>query len=120
MDSHGGWVATATDVVRFAVHVNGMGAKPDILSSSSVSTMTTASARKSDYAKGWAVNSAPNWWHIGNLPGNTAVIVRTSTGMCWAALINTWARNAGIEDDLDTMMWDITKKVNDWPGYDLF
>jgi CubicO group peptidase (beta-lactamase class C family) len=120
MDSHGGWVATATDVVRFGVHVNGMGAKPDILSSSSISTMTTASARKSDYAKGWAVNSTPNWWHIGNLPGNTAVIVRTSTGMCWAALINTWARNAGIEDDLDTMMWDITKKVTDWPGYDLF
>ena len=120
MDSHGGWIGTATDVVRFAVRVDGFGGKPDILSSSSVNTMTTASTVRASYAKGWAVNADKNWWHIGNLPGNTAVIVRTSGGMCWAALCNTWKRDAGIEDDIDTMMWDITKKVSDWPGYDLF
>ncbi len=120
MDSHGGWVASAIDLVRFAVRVDGFPTKPDLLSSSSITTMTTASSANSGYAKGWGVNTAPNWWHIGNLPGNTSVLVRTSGGFCWAALINTWRRDSNIEEDLDTLMWDIHNSVSVWPTYDLF
>jgi hypothetical protein len=40
------------------------------------------------YARGWMVpnNGAGTWWHNGSLPGTTSIIVRTPTGMCWAAL----------------------------------
>ena len=44
MDSHGGWLATAIDLTRFAVHVNGFPGKPDILQSATIQTMTTPSA----------------------------------------------------------------------------
>jgi hypothetical protein len=122
MDSHGGWIATAADIVRFTVHVNGMGGKPDLLSAASISSMTTRSAQSGlrNYARGWNVNNDQNWWHIGNLPGNTAVIVRAQSGLCWAAMINTWKQGTGIEGELDDMMWNVTRKVADWPGHDLF
>jgi hypothetical protein len=41
MDSHGGLISSAIDVVRFAIHLDGLPAVPDILSSASIASMTT-------------------------------------------------------------------------------
>jgi CubicO group peptidase (beta-lactamase class C family) len=118
MDAHGGWIGTAVDLVRFAVHVNGLGPKSAVLNASSVTTMTTAPSVNTGYAKGWARNNVNTWWHNGSLPGTSSIMVRTADGLCWAALINT--RTDGTVGDLDDMMWDVVKKVTDWPAYDLF
>src|ERR1035441_4251002 len=59
-DSHGGWLATPTDLVRFLVRVDGFPTKPDILKPDTLQTMTTASATSSGYAKGWCVNKYHN------------------------------------------------------------
>jgi CubicO group peptidase (beta-lactamase class C family) len=120
MDSHGGWVATATDLARFAVHVDGFPTVPDILSQATIATMTTPSAVNANYAKGWAVNSANNWWHIGSLPGTVSVMVRTSGGFCWAALTNTRVPGGVMDGDLDSMVWNMVNAVTEWPDYDLF
>ena len=112
MDSHGGWVATPSDLVRFAMHVDGFNTTPHILSASSIKTMTSASPANSRYACGWNVNNAPNWWHNGSLPGSTAIMVRTASGLCWAALTNT--RAAGIDLAIDGMMWKMVKAVPRW------
>jgi len=69
----------------------------------------------SGYARGWAVNNAPNWWHSGSLPGTTTIMVRTASGFCWAALTNT--RATGQPDiglALDNMVWDMARKVSAW------
>jgi CubicO group peptidase (beta-lactamase class C family) len=126
MDAHGGWLATATDLVRFAVHVDGFPTKPDILNSTSITTMTTASTARpvssgnSGYAKGWAIHSDKNWWHNGSLPGTSSILVRRADGFCWAGIINT--RDAGNKtpENLDKMMQDMHSKVDVWPTYDLF
>src|ERR1035441_4270086 len=89
MDSHGGWLATPTDLVRFLIRVDGFPTKPDILKPDPLQTMTTASAASPGYAKGWCVNKYHNWWHMGSLPGTITVMVRTSGQFCWAALTNT-------------------------------
>lgn len=120
LDSHGGWLATPTDLVRFLVRVDGFPVKADILRPETLRTMTTASAVEPGYAKGWCVNKYNNWWHMGSLPGTTTVMVRTSGHFCWAALTNTRKRASAIGGDLDRLMWDMVSKIHAWPGYDLF
>jgi len=114
MDSHGGWIASATDLVNFVMHVDGFDDAKNLLKPRTIRTMTstvTASA-VSRYASGWAVNSVPNWWHVGSLPGTTAIVVRTASGLCWAALAN--ARSPGSDGAIDRMMWNLAKAVPAW------
>lgn len=120
MDSHGGWIATAIDLVRFGVRVDGFATKPDILSGGSITEMRTPTLAGSGYAKGWAVNSAGNWWHNGSLPGAASILVRTSGGFCWAALVNTRSLRPEFNGRLDSVMWDVIGKVGAWPEHDLF
>lgn len=119
MDSHGGWLATATDLVRFLVHVDQFPTKPDILRPSTITSMTTPSAASPGYAKGWCVNKYNNWWHTGSLPGTITIMVRTSRQFCWAALTNT--RGPGdLSGDLDRLVWEMVGKITTWPDHDLF
>ena len=110
MDSHGGWLATPSEIVKFATHVDGFNSSTSILRKPTIKTMTTPSAANHGYASGWCVNQIPNWWHDGNLPGSVSIMVRTARGLCWAAFANT--RAPGI--DLDRMMWKMAKAVPAW------
>jgi CubicO group peptidase (beta-lactamase class C family) len=112
MDSHGGWVGTPSDLVKFAVSVDGMRPHSNVLQASSIATMTRPSSVSSSYASGWAVNNTPNWWHTGSLPGTSSLVVRTASGMCWAACTN--ARSQESLDLLDEMMWNMARAVPAW------
>lgn len=107
MDAHGGWVGTPTGLVRFALHVDGFTPPADILKKPSIRTMTARAGTHPDYACGWSVNKAGNWWHNGSLPGLSSLLVRTSGGYCWAACANT--RAPGINLALDRLMWKIVR-----------
>ncbi len=122
MDSHGGWIASPTDLLRFLVAVDGEDTKPDILSNSSIQMMTTPSGVEgSRYALGWDVNSVPNWWHIGSLPGTSSILVRTSRGLYWAVVFNTRPKNwRNFNLEMDNMMWEAVNGVSIWPDHDLF
>jgi CubicO group peptidase (beta-lactamase class C family) len=112
MDAHGGWLASASDLVRFATHVDGFSAKRNILKPATIRVMTTASAANPGYAKGWEVNSSGNWWHNGSLPGTSSLMVRTASGLCWAGLANT--RRKGIDPALDELLWRMARRVPVW------
>ena len=122
MDSHGGWLATPTDLVRFLNHVTGFSGTPGLLKPETIRTMTTpspayAKSSPGKYARGWMVRNdgAGNWWHSGSLPGSTTIMVRTSTGLCWAALTNTRTQPSDqIDAALDQMMWDMVRCVPSW------
>jgi CubicO group peptidase (beta-lactamase class C family) len=114
MDSHGGWLATARDLALFASHVDGHSASRNILEPGSIREMTTASSANAGYAKGWAVNRVPNWWHTGSLPGTTSIMVRTASGFCWAALANTREAAGDTGGAMDSMMWDLVRQVKSW------
>ncbi|MGA9979213.1 MAG: serine hydrolase domain-containing protein, partial [Candidatus Sulfotelmatobacter sp.] len=122
MDSHGGWLASAADLVRFANNIGGAGNRPGLLSQDSIVSMTTPgpanrSSGEVKYARGWDVrnNGRGNWWHNGSLPGTTAILVRTATGFCWAALVNTRRQPADdINLALDRMVWDMARQVRGW------
>ena len=112
MDSHGGWIATPGDLVRFASHVDGFAASRNILKAETIRQMTTPSSVKQNYARGWNVNSAGHWWHAGDLGGTSAILVRTASHFCWAALANTRCRSSS--DALDDMVWEMARKVSAW------
>jgi CubicO group peptidase (beta-lactamase class C family) len=122
MDSHGGWIASSTELVQFLNHVAGAPGIPALLKPDTIKLMTTPApaypqGNDARYARGWMVrdNGAGNWWHNGSLPGTTSIMVRTPTGMCWAALCNTRTEPSDqINTALDQMMWNIVRTVPSW------
>ena len=120
MDANGGWIATARDLAVLLVHVDGFPSKPDILSAQSISTMTTPSSANANYACGWAVNSANNWWHIGSLPGTETEIIRAAIGWNWVILVNSRSTQASYANDLDQLFWTAHGQLAAYPDYDLF
>lgn len=105
MDSHGGWIATAGDLVRIASQL------PKLLKEESIRTMTTPGVSPG-YARGWSVNRVPNWWHGGSLPGTSTIMVHTAKSLCWAGLLN--GRVVGSGQALDKLMWQMGRAVPAW------
>jgi N-acyl-D-amino-acid deacylase len=114
MDAHGGWIASATDLARFAYALDAENPRA-ILDVDSLAVMFTRpdiplwEGTDSYYALGWHVRPAgksANLWHAGSLPGTTAMVYRSSSGLVWVALFNT--RPTAAEDeffvDLITVM----------------
>jgi CubicO group peptidase (beta-lactamase class C family) len=134
MDAHGGWIATPVDVLRVAVRADGFATVPDLLNADSMATMTTPTTAMTPagdpaiYAKGWAVNDIPNWWHNGFLPGTRSMLLRTAkrygpaTDQSFVAyaVVNSTNADSSRDVDLDTMLWNILRGVRAWPSYDLF
>ena len=122
MDSHGGWLATAADLARFAARITGYGSTPGILKRETIAKMVSpgpAEAKSAEvkYARGWSVRNdgKGNWWHNGSLPGSTTILVRTANGFSWAALCNTRRQPADdINRGLDNLVWDMARKVRAW------
>lgn len=126
MDAHGGWVATATDLLRFVTALDGGKLiKPDTLTTM-VSRPTVPLWQGSSYyyGMGWLVRpsgNTANWWHTGSLPGTYSIVVRTFNGFAWAALFNTRPKDAGaFSVELDNALWDAYNGVTSWPPNDLF
>jgi CubicO group peptidase (beta-lactamase class C family) len=129
MDAHGGWIASAIDLVRFLVRVDRFAMPPDILTSSSMQTMLTATTAPPpggsspvNYAKGWdvqptAATGLGNYWHLGDLPGTAACFIRTYDEYCFAVLANS--RNEANKDqmkaDMLQLWWNIYNGVGPWP-----
>ena len=105
MDAHGGWLATATDLVRFAgaLDANSSPAllRPESLEEMFASPTAAASAKDTNakprspyYALGWNVVQfdAPgrrNSWHTGSLPGTSTILIRRHDGLQLAVLFNS-------------------------------
>jgi CubicO group peptidase (beta-lactamase class C family) len=122
MGAHGGWVASAADLVRLLVSVDGFSTKPDQLSEQAIETMTSADGPSPNYAKGWQVNAADNWWHTGGLDGTASIWVRASNGFTWALILNkriVGTPAAQFRNELDRLPWSCVDGATEWPDYDL-
>jgi len=121
MDAHGGWIATASDLIRLLTAVDGFDTRPDLLSQASISAMTEANGNGlPTYALGWCVNERNNWWHSGSLPGSSATMVRTQEGLTWCILFNRRSEDGNYFKELDKLMWQGIREVSTWPSHDLF
>jgi CubicO group peptidase (beta-lactamase class C family) len=130
MDSHGGWIASATDLARFIAALDGQPHHPRILSPRSVEQMTARPlpplwvGTDNWYGMGWSVRTAEggtNWWHTGALDGTTTLMVRAGIGVTWVVLFNSRPKDAdGLAGELDSGMWQAEQQVRRWPAEDLF
>src|SRR5687767_12560421 len=121
MDAHGGWIATSRDLVRLLTAVDAFPSRPDILSASTIQTMTTPSATNPGYAKGWSVNPAGTWWHGGSLDGSYSWMVRTNSQLTWAVILNKRTEASGFANAVSNLGFgSCVNTTTIFPTHDLF
>jgi len=116
----GAWVATAPDLMRLLLSVDGFDSRKDILSGKSIDFMTDGS---NGYAPvGWrAALYNGSWWRTGSFPGTTGMLKRMPDGTAWVVLFNSSAWNGPeLSTDIDYMMSKFIHRVEKWPETDLF
>jgi hypothetical protein len=119
MDAHGGWLASAPDLVRFATSID------KVLDAKSRGLMVerppSLPATPAYYACGWMARPAGpgklNLWHNGSLPGTSTLLVIRNDGLVWAALFNDRSHGEG---KIDSALHQAADAVSDWPSRDLF
>lgn len=110
MDAHGGWLAGAGDLVKFAMALDrpaGPGEKallspramermlapPHIKPPGSAPAASQPAQPTVYYGCGWLVRrvgkAKVNAWHLGGLCGTSTLLVRRHDGWTWAALFNS-------------------------------
>ncbi len=121
-DSHGGWVASPIDLVRYVVRVDGLPTKPDIFSAASHTAVTTDSGIKDvngndpNYGFGWGLPQ----WHNGDIEGSIAFLQVLPGGYTYSVLANTRPANDGGAFNLSGVVQKIISTTPNWPKYDLF
>lgn len=128
MDSHGGWVSSTVDLLRFTAGVDGRANRPDILGAGLVTEMTSNGAAglcggPCQYAAGWLVRPTQgdaNWSHGGSLSGTTSIVVRSYHNFSWVAVFNARASAGNLDGELDAALWGALAQVTSFPTHDLF
>ncbi|MFN8241654.1 MAG: serine hydrolase domain-containing protein [Bacteroidales bacterium] len=116
----GAWIATAPDLLKLLLAIDGFSSRADILSDSSISFMTD---NNNGYAPvGWKTTIMDgNWWRTGTFPGSACMIKRQPDGTAWAVLLNSSAWNGPeISASVNYMMMRALSHVKQWPDIDLF
>jgi N-acyl-D-amino-acid deacylase len=138
MDANGGWIASAVDLMRFAVALD----DPNhcaILNKDSIQTMLArprgrqgrgvkGKLKSEYYACGWEVRPTAGEadkctkWHTGMLAGSSTLLVCRNHRINWAALFNCDANRAGkgFASLIDSPLHQMADKINAWPKTDLF
>lgn len=131
MDSHGGWIATATDLAKFAAAFD----DPQhcvILSAKSIELMFERppglAGHKEDgtpedkfYSLGWinrvVDDGKLNHWHTGSLSGTATILIRRHDGRNFAALLNTRVSpsSSHLGRDIDSLLHKAANEVTNWP-----
>jgi CubicO group peptidase (beta-lactamase class C family) len=116
----GAWLATAPDLIRLLLAVDGFRTRQDILSDQSIRYMTD---NDNGYAPvGWKTTIYNGtWWRTGSFPGSAGMIKRQSDGIAWVVLFNSSAWNGPeIYSYINNMMYRVIYQIKNWPEYDLF
>lgn len=103
MDSHGQWIASSQDLMKFLLAVR----NNTLITQATYNIMTTVPSVPGDsYAKGWEVNSG-TIFHQGSLPGTISEIVNANNGYSWTLIFNQRNLSDNIDTDLDNLGWSI-------------
>jgi len=137
MDAHGGWLASAVDLARFATAFDDPGECP-ILSRASIDSMyarpsAQAGSDANDksesfyYSLGWmnrvlADGQRINRWHTGSIPGTATILIRRHDGRNMVALLNTRfsPQTDDLKRDVDRVLHQAADKIEPCPEIDLF
>lgn len=136
-EAHGGWIASAVELVKFASAFDDPAACP-LLGAAAVADLWArpdgAAGREADgrpksayYGCGWNVRPVgaagkANTWHAGGIAGTEALLVRRFDGLNWAVLFNTRDNPEGesLAGLIDGRLHEAADRVDAWPGADRF
>ena len=137
LDSVGGWIASAIDLVRFGSAVDRY-QHSRILNEVSIQKMLTrpkghfgneekGKPDKVYYGFGWSVRPVnggekTNRWHTGHLSGTSTLLVLRHDGLCWSVLFNTNQTADGKRPSkkIDPLVHQAADQVKAWPTHDFF
>ena len=129
MESHGGWIGSAIDLMRFVTAVDGSRTtgfgQPEAVALA-VIRPDPPLWQGTDYFYGMGWNVQPIggdavWWHSGSLEGTATILVRTHDGLAWAALFNSQPRASDrFLSDLVKAISRAANQITEWPAHDLF
>jgi N-acyl-D-amino-acid deacylase len=130
MDSHGGWISTAADLVRFASAFDRPDKSPLLKHANWEAMFARPEGRAgfdeqgkplpAYYALGWQVRPKGGGFdafHAGALDGTGTLLVRRHDGLAWAVLFNT-RTNAKLQSLtmlIDPLLHQAAAKVKHWP-----
>lgn len=123
LDSHGGWIASAVDLVRFASAFDDPEKCP-ILKPDSIEAMFSPPPikyKETYYALGWQVRpigDEKTAWHTGSLPGTSTILIRRYDGLNIAVLFNSRVSPTAqhLTRELEGPLHDALDEVRDWPA----
>lgn len=130
MDSHGGWIASAPELVRFASSLDDPEHCP-FLKADSIADLfrrpkdtgfdKDGKPKDAYYACGWEVrpvtDGKANTWHTGMLDGTATLLVRRYDGLTWAVLFNADSDPKGIYlgQLIDPLVHPVADGIRHWP-----
>jgi CubicO group peptidase (beta-lactamase class C family) len=116
----GAWVASAPDLMKILLAVDGFEEFPDILNDDDIKRMTDI--RNGIAPLGWRSSYLNGvWWRTGFYPGTTAMMKRLPNGMAWVVLMNSSAWNGPeLTNEINALMNRVISQVREWPEDDLF
>lgn len=116
----GAWLATAPDLMRLLLAIDGLSTRKDILTDQSIKFMTD---NNNGFAPiGWknTVNNG-TWSRTGSFPGTAGMMKRQSDGLAWVVLLNTSTWNGPeIYSYINNMMNKVVNQIDKSDDYDLF
>lgn len=117
----GGWVASAPELAKLMVAVDGFESRPDILSQESIRYMTHSNGLSRKLI-GWrGTDGYGTWWRTGTMSGTSALIMRHKNEINWVLLVNTSTiKRSKIHNDISRTMFQALRSVDSWPGNDMF
>jgi len=130
LDAHGGWIASAEEMARFARIMDHPG-EEGRLSKASVAAIYARPDEiplKKDeklpatwYGLGFQVREVSkgkfNAWHTGLLPGTSSLLVRRHDGLIWCVLFNAHGEsfNKAAATIIDPLIHKAAAEVKEWP-----
>lgn len=116
----GGWIASATDLMKLLLALDGFESIPDVLSSETLEIMADNQQNKMS-PLGWRKTDPRGWFRTGTLAGTSALMVRKPNGINYVVLLNCANhKGPGLTNDLFRVMETALKNIGEWPDMDLF
>ncbi len=119
MDSHGGWIASAPDLLRFALSVDGRNSRMDVISEAAADSMKAKSFPSGSFAHGW-ISDEGGICHAGLLPGSSGYLVVRTDGLAIAVLFNSHSYKNDFFPAMSKAIWTSLRAVTSFPKSDFF
>lgn len=136
MDSHGAWLASASDLLRFACALDQPQNSP-LLTAESIARMhdrpdglagydQDGDPKSKYYGLGWSITTDSDGQitstHSGSLPGTNTILIRRPDGRNVALLFNARvsAELSRVVNAILPELTDAIERIDEWPTHDLF